>query len=259
MTRAVPALRAILWDVDGTLAETERDGHLVAFNAAFEHLRLPWRWSAERYGELLRIAGGLERLLVDMETQPSMLALDPGDWQSLARRIHRVKNERYAERVASGALALRPGVRELFDECTADGSVRMAVVTTTSRGNVEALLEAQLGRNVWRKRFATVVGAEDAPRKKPDPMAYRVALERMGLASGEALAIEDSPAGLQAASAAGVPCIVARSQYFADDPVPGALAVGPGLDRAEGWEPRATVAEPDGRIGLAQLRAWHSR
>jgi HAD superfamily hydrolase (TIGR01509 family) len=251
-------LRAILWDVDGTLAETERDGHLVAFNAAFEQVRVPWRWSPARYGELLRVAGGLERLLFDMESQPSMLALDPGAWEGLARRIHKVKNDRYAKLVSSGALPLRPGVRELFDDCAADGSVRMAVVTTTSRGNVEALLEAHLGRTAWRKRFATVVGAEDAPRKKPDPQAYRTAIDRLGIDSREAIAIEDSPAGLQAAIAAGVPCIVARSQYFADDPVAGALAVGPGLDSAQGWMPSPPFAESDGRIGLAQLRAWHA-
>lgn len=248
-------LRAILWDVDGTLAETERDGHLVAFNAAFYALQLPWRWTTERYGELLRIAGGYERLLVDMESQPSMLALDEDDWRALARRVHRVKNERYAALVASGAVTLRPGVRELFDDCAAQG-VRMAVVTTTSRGNVAALLESQLGDG-WRKRFATLCCAEDAPVKKPDPQAYLLALERLGIEAREALAVEDSPAGLQAARTAGIACVITRSRYFADDPAPGALAVGPGLHATQGWNPAADRAEPDGRIGLTQLREWH--
>jgi HAD superfamily hydrolase (TIGR01509 family) len=254
--RVTHELRAILWDVDGTLAETERDGHLPAFNSAFEEMRVPWRWSAERYGELLRVAGGLERLLHDMESQPSMLALDEDDWRALARRIHRLKNERYAELVDGGAVRLRPGVRELFDDCAAQG-LRMAVVTTTSRGNVAALLESQLGGG-WHRRFATLCCAEDAPVKKPDPQAYLLALERLGIEPREALAIEDSPAGLQAARAAGIACIITRSRYFPDDPVPGALAVGPGLHTAHGWTPVADRAETHGRIGLAQLRTWHA-
>jgi beta-phosphoglucomutase-like phosphatase (HAD superfamily) len=147
-------------------------------------------------------------------------------------------------------------VRELFDDCAAQG-LRMAVVTTTSRGNVAALLESQLGDG-WRRRVATLCCAEDAPLKKPDPQAYLLALERLGIESSEALAIEDSPAGLQAARAAGIACVVTRSRYFADDPVPGALAVGPGLHAAQGWSPPANHAEPDGRIGLAQLRAWRA-
>ena len=173
-------LEAILWDVDGTLAETERDGHLVAFNAAFEELDIPWRWSEQRYGELLRVAGGFERLLFDMESQPlAPVALE--ERSALARRIHALKNRRYVELVASGALPLRAGVRELFDECAAEG-LRMAIVTTTSHSNVQALLAAQVGAD-WESRFAAVVCAEDAPVKKPDPQAYRLVLERLQLAS----------------------------------------------------------------------------
>ena len=174
-------LKAILWDVDGTLAETERDGHLVAMNAAFSELDIPWRWDERRYGELLRVAGGFERLLFDMESQPSAPA-SMDERRALAQRIHVLKNQRYKELVESGALPLRPGVRELFDECGASG-IRMAVVTTTSRGNVAALLGAHLGPQ-WRDRFAAVVCAEDAPVKKPDPQAYRLVLERLQLQAG---------------------------------------------------------------------------
>ncbi|RPI12520.1 MAG: HAD family hydrolase [Lysobacterales bacterium] len=248
-------MQALLWDVDGTLAETELDGHLVAFNAAFEALEQPWRWSPERYGELLRVAGGFERLLADLRTQPSTRELDEDVRRALARRIHVVKNQRYSQLVSGGALPLRPGVRELFDECAAAG-VCMAVVTTTSRGNVQALLSAQLGSD-WSQRFATIVGAEDAPDKKPDPQAYRIALERLYVQGRDALAIEDSPAGLRAATCAGVPCVITRSRYFPDDPVPGALAVGPGLGSASGWTPAVGTASP--RVGLAELRAWHGR
>ena len=246
-------LEAILWDVDGTLAETERDGHLVAFNAAFDELDIPWRWSEQRYGELLRVAGGFERLLFDMEAQPLAPALRD-ERAALARRIHAFKNRHYVELVASGALPLRAGVRELFDDCATEG-LRMAIVTTTSRGNVQALLAAQIGAD-WESRFAAVVCAEDAPVKKPDPQAYLLVLERLQLQAERTVAIEDSAMGLAAATAAGIPVVITRSRYFPVDPVPGALAVGPSLGTRAGWLP-GLDGEPD-RVGLADIRHWHA-
>ena len=255
MCSAPTDLKALIWDVDGTIAETERDGHRLAFNAAFEALGMPWRWSERRYGELLRVTGGVERLLHDMDVQPAApTALQ--EREQLALRLHREKNARYVQIVATGGIALRGGVRELLDECTATG-LPMAIATTTSRSNVDALLAAQLGAR-WEARFACVVCAEDAPRKKPDPLAYRMALQRLGLAAGGALAIEDSPAGVEACRAAGVSVVVTRSAYFADAPVSGALATGPGLHSAEGWQSPANRAASGvaGRIDLAQLRRW---
>jgi len=244
-------LQAILWDVDGTLAETERDGHLVAMNAAFSELDIPWRWDERHYGELLRVAGGFERLLFDMESQPSAPA-SMDERRVLAQRIHLLKNHRYKERVESGALPLRPGVRELFDECAASG-IRMAVVTTTSRGNVAALLGAHLGPH-WLDRFAAVVCAEDAPVKKPDPQAYRLVLERLQLRGEQTAAVEDSAMGLAAATAVGIPVVITRSIYFSGDAVPGALAVGPSLGTRAGWSP-GLDGKP-GRVGLTDIRQW---
>src|SRR6267378_3503823 len=104
-------IKSILWDVDGTLAETERDGHLRAFNQAFETLGLPWRWSEPRYAELLAVAGGRERLLHDMQSQPQRPASTrPQERQALAERVHRLKNELYSRIVAGGELPLREGV-----------------------------------------------------------------------------------------------------------------------------------------------------
>jgi HAD superfamily hydrolase (TIGR01509 family) len=245
-------LRAILWDVDGTLAETERDGHLKAFNAALAELEIPWRWSEQRYGELLRVAGGFERLLFDMESQPAAPAGER-ERRVLAERIHRLKNQRYAALVARGALPLRPGVRELLDDCTAAG-MPMAIATTTSRGNVATLLSAHLGDD-WQRRFAAVVCAEDAPIKKPDPQVYRVALEQLHAAAHDTVAIEDSPAGLEAARAVGIPVVIVRSRYFRDDPVPGALAVGPDLRSPAGWQPRPIERD---RVGLNSIASWHA-
>lgn len=246
-------LRALLWDVDGTLAETERDGHLVAFNRAFEQLGLPWRWSEARYGELLRVAGGRERLLADLVQQPEA-PRDPAARSALVERIHPLKNAFYAELVRTAALPLRDGVAALFEDCERAG-LPMAIVTTTSRANVDALLGAHRGAD-WARAFATVVCAEDAPVKKPDPQAYLLALERLGIDGAEALAIEDSPAGVRAAGAAGIPVIVTRSHYFADPPVDGALAVGPSLGTRDGWRPRLGAAA-GARVDLDDLRRWH--
>jgi HAD superfamily hydrolase (TIGR01509 family) len=247
-------LKALLWDVDGTLAETERDGHLAAFNQCFEALGVPWRWSEERYGELLAVAGGRERLLRDMRCQASAPA-DPLERQALAERAHHLKNEKYASIVASGKLRLREGVAELLEDCARSG-LRMGIVTTTSRANVEALLRTHVGGD-WESKFAVVVCAEEAPRKKPDPQAYLLALDALRLPPQETIAIEDAPVGAAAAQAAGVPVIVTRSHYFPVSEIPRALAVGPSLGRRDGWHP---AADPDiTRIGLRQIIQWHAQ
>jgi len=246
-------IRAILWDVDGTLAETERDGHLVAFNRAFETLGVAWRWSEARYGELLAVAGGRERLLHDMRSQAS--APTDGALQvALAGRIHRLKNQLYAAIVRTGALPLRAGVAELLQDC-AEAGMRMAIVTTTSAANVDALLRAHLGAH-WRSRFAAVLCAEQAPQKKPDPQVYLRALQALRLQPRQALAIEDAPAGVAAARAAGVDVVAVRSFYFANAEIAAAVAVGPSLGSARGWRPASEAADTQ-RITLRQLIQWH--
>lgn len=206
-------LKALIWDVDGTLAESERDGHRVAFNQAFEAMRLPWRWSVAEYGPLLRVTGGRERLLHDMRTRPGAPA-DPAERVALAAELHGRKNRYYGALVAQGALTLRPGVRRLIEQCEAEG-VALAVATTTSTVNARALFDSLFGPR-WRERFAAVACAEDAPLKKPDPQVYTLCLQRLGLRADEAFAIEDSPNGLRAARGAGLACGITRSAYFKD-------------------------------------------
>ena len=244
-------IRALLWDVDGTLAETERDGHLVAFNRAFEALDVPWRWSAQHYGELLRVSGGYERLLHDMRSRP-LAPARPSERATLARDLHRLKNEIYAAIVRCGELPLRPGVLELMGDCVAAG-VRMGIVTTTTRSNVEALLEYHLGAN-WGAHFATVTTAAEAPRKKPDPQAYRLALAALQLPGEDCAAIEDAPAGVLAGARAGVAVIVTHSHYFPPRELPGARARGPSLGSARDWQPAPGAGA--GRIGLEQIGGW---
>ncbi len=249
-------IEALLWDVDGTLAETERDGHRRAFNDAFAAMGLAWHWDEARYGELLRITGGRERILFDMGSQPDAPATLP-EREALARELHRRKNAAYEQRLAEGRITLRPGVPELLHEAAARG-LRMAIVTTTSRANVAALLHNTLGAQALR-RFETMVCGEDVATKKPDPEVYSRALGQLGLAARATLAVEDSPAGVAAARAAGVPVVVTRSVYFAQDAVEGVVAIGPGLHTRQGWRPTAAAADGDGRVGLAQLQEWHAR
>jgi len=248
-------LRAILWDVDGTLAETERDGHLPAFNRAFAALELPWRWSESRYGELLQVSGGRERLQHDLAMQPAAPA-DPAERAALIDRIHRLKNEFYAGIVGAGSLPLRGGVSPLMQDCR-DAGISMGIATTTSEANVAALLGRQLGPQ-WRSSFRSVVCAEQAPRKKPDPQVYLRSLALLGLPPAQVLAIEDAPAGAAAARAAGIAALVVRSFYFPDGALPDVIAVGASLGSAADWSP-APQAAPAARIDLSQLQRWHAR
>jgi HAD superfamily hydrolase (TIGR01509 family) len=220
-------LKALIWDVDGTIAETERDGHLVAFNLAFEAMGLPWRWSADYYGPLLHVTGGRDRLLHDMTQRPDAPA-SLSERVALAREIHLRKNALYAALVAQHAINPRPGVLRLMDEADAAG-LRMAIATTTSTSNVQALFTSFFG-SAWRDRFAAVVCAEDAPQLKPHPQVYLRVLQALGLNGSEAFALEDTPNGLMAARAAGIACGITRSAFFLHDRYPGAAWVRPDLD-----------------------------
>ncbi|HET9205518.1 MAG TPA: HAD-IA family hydrolase [Burkholderiaceae bacterium] len=216
------SLRALIWDVDGTLAETERDGHRAAFNDAFAAMGLPWHWSVDRYGELLTTSGGLERLLRDLagrDDAPRAAC----ERLALARELHRRKNAAYVRRIGGGAIALRPGVRRLMQQAREAGA-RLAIATTTGRANVDALLAPHLGA-AWHEGFAAIVCAEQAPLKKPHPQVYELALRGLGMPASDTLAIEDSPQGVASARAAGVAVLLARSAYFAACDGTGAIAV----------------------------------
>ena len=248
-------LNAVLWDVDGTLAETERDGHRVAFNRAFEAIGLPWHWDVARYGQLLGITGGRERLQHDMASRTDAPAT-ARERLMLAEELHRLKNHHYAEQVRAGAVVLRPGVAELMGQC-AERGIRMALATTTSRVNVTALLRVQLGSR-WASWFEAIVCGEDVRHKKPDPEVYRQVLAKLGVSPLETLAIEDAPMGVAAARAAEVPVVVTRSTYFEHAIFDGAIAIGPGLHQRQGWRPARPGAD-SAFIELDDLIDWHAQ
>ena len=215
-------LQALIFDVDGTLADTERDGHLPAFNAAFAELGLPWHWSAERYGELLAVTGGKERIRHFATTDDPGFLTRP-DADETIRRLHAAKTRHYVRLVAQGAVSLRPGVAELIADARRQGA-RLAIATTTTADNVSALLASCLGPQATS--WFEVIGAGDVvPAKKPAPDIYLWVLERLALPPAACLAIEDSANGLRSAVAAGLPTLITVSAYTARDDFSGALAV----------------------------------
>lgn len=204
-------LKAVIFDMDGTLVETERHGHRVAFNRAFESAGLPDRWDEELYGELLSVAGGRERILHYLTEK---CANPPADPARLAAQLHKSKVAEYKAMVQSGELDVRPGILRLLDELHREG-VAAAVATTGTRSTVVDLLMG-LGAG-GPDRFAAVLTADEAPRKKPDPQVYEMALIKLGITPHAAVAVEDSRNGLLAARAAGIPCLVTVSDYNAGE------------------------------------------
>ena len=205
------ALSALLFDVDGTLADTE-ETHRQAFNAAFLEFRLPYDWSPEQYEVLLRISGGKERLAHFFESLPVARAERDRLLANVAG-LHRVKTERYAELVASGGSPLRPGIKRLLGEALAAG-LRVGIASTTTSANVAALLDAELGSNA-HKRFAVIACGDVVPAKKPAPDIYHLALSTLGLGASQAVAFEDSANGLAAAKAAGLFTVVTPTRWTA--------------------------------------------
>ncbi|EJN15606.1 haloacid dehalogenase superfamily protein, subfamily IA, variant 3 with third motif having DD or ED [Bradyrhizobium sp. YR681] len=209
---------ALIFDVDGTLAETE-ELHRRAFNHAFARHGLDWHWDRAAYKDLLRVTGGKERIRAYHTRQWIAPPLSDAD----IAELHRVKTAHYAEQIETGCCALRPGVAELLAGARARGQ-RLAIATTTSHGNIDALLSQALGAR-WAADFDAVVAGDDVPHKKPAPDVYLDVLARLKLKPSECVAIEDSGNGLISAARANIPVIITRSMFFRDDDFAGAQVV----------------------------------
>jgi dihydroxyacetone kinase phosphoprotein-dependent L subunit len=207
-------VRALIFDCDGVLSDTEREGHLPAFNRTFCEFGLPVQWSEEEYGERLKIGGGKERMASLLTPEFTASARLPPDHAAQMREVarwHKRKTEIYIGMVAEGRLPPRPGIARLIGEALDDGWL-LAVASTSARESVEAILERAAGRPN-AARFAAVLAGDVVANKKPAPDIYNLAIERLGVDRPDVLVIEDSRNGLQAAVAAGLRCLITVSSY----------------------------------------------
>lgn len=233
-------LEALIFDVDGTLADTEL-AHLAAFNQAFAQEGIGWQWDVPLYTQLLEVSGGKERMLHYWgQVRPDVTDLGNGV-QATVARLHELKTAAYEQAVRDGAVQLRPGVLKLIEAAHAEG-LRLAIATTTSAVNIVALLRRAIGPD-WQRFFTVVEDASTAPRKKPDPMVYQQTLARLAVPAAACLAFEDSANGLVAARTAKLATIVTPNDFTAHHDFTGALRVLPDL----------------AGVSVAQLREWHAQ
>jgi len=215
-------LQALIFDVDGTLADTERDGHRVAFNRAFKDAGLDWDWTIELYGKLLKVAGGKERIQFYLDEFRRDFPR-PTDLKEFIAGLHAAKTRYYTQLLSEGSIPLRPGIRRLLNEARSAG-MRLAIATTTTPANVTALIESTLGREAmsW---FEVIAAGDVVPEKKPAPDIYHYALDHMRLRPEQCLAFEDSENGIKSSRQANLPTIVTVTDYTRNQDFSGALLV----------------------------------
>ncbi len=232
-------LQALIFDVDGTLADTE-SVHLEAFNHAFRQEGLDWVWDVPLYTRLLEISGGKERMAHYWRSvEPERTELAAGALDATIHRLHEIKTAYYEAAVNNGAVQLRPGVLALMDEARRQG-LQLAIATTTSPVNIAALLRSAIGPD-WRTHFLAIGDASNAPIKKPHPQVYLKVLADMGLQAAQCVAFEDSANGLKAATAAGLDTVITPNSFTAHHDFTGALRVVPDLSE----------------VNVARLKEWH--
>ncbi|MCA3436416.1 MAG: HAD-IA family hydrolase [Rhodobacter sp.] len=219
-------MQALIFDCDGVLVDTERDGHRAAFNAAFRAEGLATDWPEDRYGDLLTTGGGKERMRRHYDETGWPVA-EP-DRDALILRLHLAKTDLFMQLIEQGALPLRPGVARMVDAALAAG-LKVAVCSTSNERAVATVVRVMLGKD--RAARITIFAGDAVARKKPDPAIYTLAATTLGLTPAACVVIEDSNIGLSAARAAGMRCIVTRSTYTHDEDFTGADRIVDDLDQ----------------------------
>jgi HAD superfamily hydrolase (TIGR01509 family) len=224
-------IQAIIFDVDGTLADTE-DAHRIAFNKAFADNGLDWNWDTTLYDKLLKVTGGKERIkyfVSDFLTGYTQ----PADFDEFVKHLHKVKTAHYTAMLADGHIPLRPGIKQLMQDARAAG-ITLAVATTTSPENVSALLEVGLGKD-WASYFAALGCGDIVPAKKPAPDIYNWVLNELKLAPQDCIALEDSNNGLRSSLAAGIKTYITTNHYTRNQDFTGAAGVFADLSDLQGF------------------------
>ena len=239
-------IQAIIFDVDGTLADTE-DGHRLSFNKAFTKCGLDWNWDEERYNKLLKVTGGKERIKYFVESFLTGFT-KPEDFEEFVKHLHKVKTSHYTAMLRNGHIPLRPGIRQLIHDAHAAG-ITLAIATTTTPENVSALLEVGLGKN-WADYFAANGCGDIVPHKKPAPDIYFWVLEKLALPAADCIALEDSENGLRSSLAAGIKTFVTANHYSRNQNFSGAAAVFDDLSNLDNFYRVAGLPLPKRQISV---------
>ncbi|HET9112313.1 MAG TPA: HAD family hydrolase [Burkholderiales bacterium] len=248
-------LQALLFDVDGTLADTERDGHRIAFNAAFRDYGLDWEWDVALYGKLLAVTGGKERIKHYLsEFRPDYTP--PRHFDELVVQLHEAKTRHYIRQLEHGEIPLRPGVKRLLAEAR-DAGLRLAIATTTTPANVSALLKYSLADEAadW---FEVIAAGDIVPAKKPASDIYLWAMQQMQVSAADCFAFEDSANGIRSSAGAGIKTLVTVNDYTFDHDFSGAVAVVSDLGEP-GAPPQVLQGSLHGQsyVNLAAIYDWY--
>ncbi|MFV2034520.1 MAG: HAD family hydrolase [Halocynthiibacter sp.] len=252
------SLECLIFDVDGTMADTERDGHRVAFNQAFADAGLDWHWGVELYGKLLAVTGGKERMRHYIDAfRPDYEK--PDDFDAMVVQLHAAKTRHYTGLMRQALIPLRPGVERLLQDARQQ-SLRLAIATTTTPANVSALLESTLGED--GESWFEVIGAGDVvPAKKPAADIYDYVLKKLDLPASACLAFEDSGNGILSSAGAGLKTIITVNGYTRDDDFSDAEVVLDNLGEPD--QPASVIAgtgiNGSAFVDIATLRKLHER
>lgn len=251
MVRTLPEIKALLFDQDGVIVDTERDGHRVAFNRAFKEFGLEIEWDIETYGELLKISGGKERLKHYIQTYGILKFSNEEEESQFIKQIHERKTDIFIELIENGQLPLRPGIKRIMQEAK-NNSLKIGICTTSSERAARAIAQKMLGDI----KIDLLLAGDVVHKKKPDPEIYLLALEKLGLTSKQCIVIEDSKNGILAAKQAGMHVVATPSTYTIDEDLSLADIIVTNLGEVDGEKGiliKGNIVGYDGVLYLSQI------